>query len=166
MIRQPDKAKPKTRTRFTLTLFAVSVFLLLANAHVCLAFALITPEEAALPDKPPSALKGIDNFQTKGNGPTIRVLAPKASDTLRTPLSLDVAFEALPDRTIDYSTLDVEYVKLISINLTRRLRPYLQGNRLIVNDLDVPAGRHRFLVSIAYTSGEKTTVDVVLSVDK
>jgi hypothetical protein len=46
------------------------------------------------------------------------------------------------------------------------MKPYLNGNRLVVKDLKVPQGKHRLQFSIAYASGEKTMMEIVLNVEK
>ena len=124
---------------------------------------LITPEEAAQPDAPiPRGIK----TRTEGNGPQIKVYSPNLDQPLRTPFLLDIGFEASPDKTIDFDTLSVKYLKLVPIDLTARIKPHLDSNRLIVKNVKVPQGKHRLQVFIAYTSGEKTTMEIVLNVEK
>ncbi len=124
---------------------------------------LITPEEAARPDAPiPRGIK----TKTEGNGPQIKVYSPNLDEPLRTPFLLDIAFEASPDKTLDFDTLSVKYLRLISIDLTARIKPHLDSNRLIVKNVKVPQGKHRLQLFIAYTSGEKTTMEIVLNVEK
>lgn len=144
--------------------FIVLLALFFGSSRPCSAITLITPEEAARPDSPAIHSRGINSLQTKGNGPAIKVLAPRTDQVIHTPLSLDVAFEAPPNKTIDYDTLRVDYLKLVSINITDRLKPYLKNNRLTLNDVDIPSGTHRLRMSIAYASGEKTIMDIVLSI--
>ena len=140
--------------------------LFLVNPHSCLGFILITPGEAAQPDGPAITSRGIDELRIGGNGPEIKIFSPRPDEVLRTPLSLDIVFETSSDKTIDYDSLSVKYLKLITIDLTARLKPYLRNDRLTVNDVSVPLGRHRFQLSIAYKSGEKTTMEIALIVDK
>jgi hypothetical protein len=135
--------------------------------HTCLGMmTLITPEEAAQPEEFVIAPKGIEIVQFEDKGPDVRILAPKQNETLRVPLGLDVVFEAAPDKTIDYETLRIKYLKFISIDITDRLKPFLRNNRLLATVLCAPVGRHRLQLSIAYVSGEKTTMDIVLKVDR
>jgi len=79
---------------------------------------------------------------------------------------MDIAFEASSDKAIDPTSLSVKYLKVISIDLTDRMKPYLNDNRLVIKDLKVPEGKHRLQFSIAYTSGEKSMMEIVLSVEK
>ncbi|MCX5814082.1 MAG: hypothetical protein NT178_16300 [Proteobacteria bacterium] len=138
----------------------------LCIANVCLGVTLITPEEAARPDKPVVTSRGIDILQSGDDGPVVRILAPKQYETLQTPVGMEVVFEATPDKTIDYETLTIKYLKLISIDITDRLKPFLKNNRLLATGVCVPQGKHRLQLSIAYVSGEKTTMDIVLKVDR
>ena len=127
---------------------------------------LITPEEAAQPDAPMIRTRGIKITKAEGDGPQIKIHSPNLEEPLRIPFLVDIAFEASADKIIDFDTLSVKYLKLISIDLTGRIKPYLDNNRLIVKNVKVPQGRHRLQMFIAYTSGEKTTMEVVLNVEK
>jgi hypothetical protein len=141
-------------------------FLLLLFANYSFAgdlLTLITPEEEAQPDAPiPRGIK----TRTEGNGPQIKVYSPNLDEPLRVPFIMDISFEASSDKIIDFDTLSVKYLKLIPIDLTGKIKPYLDNNRLTVKDVKVPQGKHRLQLFIAYTSGEKTTMEIVLNVEK
>jgi hypothetical protein len=143
--------------------FYVSLFLLMMYPSTGCGFTLITPEEAAEPD----ALipRGI-RTRTEGNGPLIKIHSPNLDEPLKIPFIMDIAFEASPDKIIDVDTLSIKYLKLISIDLTGRIKPYFNNNRLIVKDVKVPRGKHRLQLFIAYTSGEKTMMEILLDVEK
>jgi len=124
---------------------------------------LITPEEAAQPDAPiPRGIK----TKTEGNGPQIKVSSPNLDEPLRVPFIMDISFEASSDKTIDFDSLKIKYLKLVPIDVTGKIKPYLNNNRLMVKDVKVPQGKHRLQLSIAYASGEKTMMEIVLNVDK
>jgi hypothetical protein len=127
-------------------------------------FTLITPEEAAQPDAP--VPRGIKLTRIEGNGPQIKIYSPDLEEPLRIPFVMDIAFEAPSDKTIDFDSLSIKYLKLIAIDLTGKIKPYLNENRLMVKDVKVPQGKHRLQLSIAYTSGEKTMMGIVLNVEK
>jgi len=124
---------------------------------------LITPEEASQPDAP--IPKGIESIKIEGNGPRIKIASPPLDKPLKVPFVIDILFEGLSNKSIDYESLRVRYLKLVPIDLTNRLRHYLRENRLLVKDVKVPQGIHRLQVLIAYTSGEKTVMDIVLTID-
>jgi hypothetical protein len=79
---------------------------------------------------------------------------------------MDIAFEGLPDKTIDFDSLKIKYLKLVPVDVTGKIKTYLNNNRLMVKDVKVPQGKHRLQLFIAYTSGEKTMVEILLNVDK
>ena len=127
---------------------------------------LITPEEAAQPDAPMIRTRGIKMTRTEGDGPQIKINSPNLEEPLQTPFLVDIVFEAPSDKIIDYDSLSVKYLKIIHIDLTGRIKPYLSNNRLMVKDVKVPQGKHRLQLFIAYTSGEKTMMEIVLNVEK
>ena len=127
---------------------------------------LITPEEASQPDAPMIRTRGVKMTRVEENGPQIKVHSPNLEEPLRIPFVLDIAFEASSDKTIDFDTLSIKYIKLISLDLTGKIKPYLDNNRLMVKDVKVPQGKHRLQLFIAYTSGEKTMMEIVLIVEK
>ncbi len=102
----------------------------------------------------------------EANGPQIKIHSPNLEEPLRIPFLLDIGFEASPDKIIDFDTLSVKYLKLISIDLTGRIKRYVDNNRLIVKNVKVPQGKHRLQFFIAYTSGERTTMEMLLNVEK
>ncbi len=158
----------KIRKRLTL-FFGVSFLLFALFATYSFAgdfLTLITPEEAAQPDAPMIRTRGIKLTRAEGDGPQIKVHSPNLEEPLRIPFVVDIGFEASPDKIIDYDSLSVKYLKLVHIDLTGRIKPYLDNNRLVVKNVKVPQGKHRLQVFIAYTSGEKTMMEIVLVVEK
>jgi hypothetical protein len=148
-------------------LFLLVLFLLFGIypfAGHCLT--LITPEEAEQPDAPMIRTRGIQMTRMEGDGPQIKIHSPNLEEPLRIPFQVDIAFEGSSDKIIDFDSLSVKYLKLISIDLTGRIKPYLNNNRLMVKDVKVPQGRHRLQLFIAYTSGEKTMMEIFLNVEK
>lgn len=102
----------------------------------------------------------------EGDGPQIKIHSPNLEEPLSIPFQVDIAFEASPEKTIDFDSLSIKYLKVIAIDLTGRIKPYLNNNRLTVKDVKVPQGRHRLQFFIAYTSGEKTMMEIFLNVEK
>lgn len=153
------------KTKTSLILF-LGVFPLLVALypHTGHGLTLITPEEAAQPDAP--IPRGIKLTTIQEDGPQIKIHSPNLDEPLRIPFIMDIAFEASSDKTVDPTSLSIKYLKLIPIDLTVRMKPYLNGNRLVVKNLKVPQGKHRLQFSIAYTSGEKTMMEIVLNVEK
>ena len=150
--------------RIKLKLFLwVSFFFFCIYPFAAYGLTLITPEEAAQPDAPiPRGIK----TKTEGNGPQIKVSSPNLDEPLRVPFIMDISFEASSDKTIDFDSLKIKYLKLVPIDVTGKIKPYLNNNRLMVKDVKVPQGKHRLQLSIAYASGEKTMMEIVLMVEK
>jgi len=150
--------------RIKLKLFLwVSFFFFCIYPFAAYGLTLITPEEAAQPDAPiPRGIK----TKTEGNGPQIKVSSPNLDEPLRVPFIMDISFEASSDKTIDFDSLKIKYLKLVPIDVTGKIKPYLNNNRLMVKDVKVPQGKHRLQLFIAYTSGEKTMMEIVLMVEK
>jgi hypothetical protein len=153
----------KMRTGLIL-FFGVIPLLFAIYPHAGYCLTLIAPEEAAQPDAP--IPRGIKLATIQENGPQVKIYSPNLEGPLRIPFVMDIAFEASSDKTIDFDSLSIKYLKLIAIDLTGRMKPYLNGNRLLVKDLKVPQGKHRLQFSIAYISGEKTMMEIVLNVEK
>jgi hypothetical protein len=104
--------------------------------------------------------------RTEGDGPQIKIYSPNLEERLRVPFLVDIVFEASSNKIIDYDSLSVKYLKLVHIDLTGRIKPYVNNNRLMVRDVKVPQGKHRLQLFIAYTSGEKTMMEIVLNVER
>jgi hypothetical protein len=161
------EAEEMTQNRKRLTLLLGFLFLLFVTCPFAGDFlTLITPDEAAQPDAPMIRTRGITMTKAEGDGPHIKINSPNVEEPLRIPFVMDIAFEASSDKIIDFDTLSIKYIKLIPIDLTGKIRPYLNNNRLMVKDVKVPQGKHRLQLFIAYTSGEKTMMEIVLSVEK
>lgn len=146
----------------SLKLFLLISFSLFSQSIVY-SLTLITPEEAAQPDAP--LPKRIELIQKEGNGPQIRIASPPLEKPLRSPFSIDILFEALSGKIIDYNSLRVRYLKLVPIDLTPRIKCYLNENRLFIKNIKIPKGIHRLQFSIAYISGENTTMEIILTIE-
>jgi len=57
-------------------------------------------------------------------------------------------------------TLKVTYLKIVPIDLTDKVRPYFQNDRLHVEGVKIPAGRHRLRMTIADVGGYVSMVSL------
>jgi hypothetical protein len=148
--------------------FILSAFLIfdLFFVHPCRgdSLILITPDEASQPDAPMIRTRGIKLTKTEGYGPQIKIYSPNTNEPLRSPFILDIVFESSSGKIIDFDTLSIKCLKLVSLDLTGRIKPYLNDNRLTLKEVQVPQGRHCLQLAIAYASGEETRVEMVLNV--
>ena len=122
------------------------------------ALQLVTDQEAA----------AAPEFRTRGpgpglpkDGPVIKILQPTAAGEVATPFPLEIEFEprggGSPARM---ETLKITYLKLIELDITERVRPYITANRVMVKECNIPQGRHRVRISVADHDG-KVTAEVI-----
>jgi hypothetical protein len=133
----------------------VSLCLFVGDAN---AQSLISLEEAALPeyagDREPRLRSAL-------GGPRIEILAPdmKASDkpSINKPVVINVKFEALDGANVAMDSLRVIYLRLFGIDITDRLRPYVKGSAIAVDEADIPVGDHSIRVEIKDNLGRKSS---------
>jgi len=115
---------------------------------------LITAEEAASPERPPSAL----HFEValSKEGPEVDVLTPKNGKSYKPPVEISIRFIPKEGREIDLSTLRVEYLKFITIDLTKRVRPYATKKGIEIPKTSLPSGTHTIRLTIGDVSGSVT----------
>jgi hypothetical protein len=123
---------------------------------------LITPEEANLPDAPaePPAEPGVPLGPPKEKedfGPRIRVIKPPEGQLVTPPLDIEVQFHPQNDAAVDLVTLEVKYVKFVSIDITDRVRPYATPEGIRVTGVSFPKGKHTIRISIADNRGALTS---------
>jgi hypothetical protein len=113
---------------------------------------LITEEEAAM--APPVDPREPEVLPREG--PIIHVVSP-SEPVVTSPFDIDVRFsprEGGPP--VLMASLRVVLVKFISIDITERVRPYVDGTRLLVSQAQIPRGRHRLRIRIADREGGVT----------
>jgi len=122
---------------------------------------LITEEEASQPAQP--SIRGEPTLPK--DGPIIRVVSPDAHAPVKAPFAVDVSFEPRPEGApVKMESLRVTYLKLLEIDLTERLRPYVNGTRLFAPDTKVPQDRHRLRITIADERGNLTAEILTVTV--
>jgi hypothetical protein len=112
---------------------------------------LITEEEgrrAAPPNADLSFRAGVSR------GPAITVLAPKPDDSsLRSPFRLQLKFEGRGGAQIDPDSLKLTYAKNPAVDLTPRVKAYVQAAGVDVAEAQVPPGVHTIRVEIKDKDG-------------
>jgi hypothetical protein len=121
---------------------------------------LITAEEAKLP-----AFQGHPPLKMRGMvlGPRIVVLAPQAKGenfVSQRPVKLHVRFDTIDGAAVDMRTLKVTYLRLFGIDITDRVKPYVNGDRIDIENAEIPAGEHAIELQIKDVQGR--TSDQVL----
>lgn len=97
-------------------------------------------------------------------GPLINLRVPEVSRAqpeptveTRCPCSLLISFEK-NHAAVDMDSLQVKAKKgVFSKSLTERLKPYVRGETLDVNNAKIPAGKFQIEITIADVKGQRTS---------
>src|SRR3972149_2323479 len=114
---------------------------------------LITAEEAAAPDLNPAEWH-LEVSRTD-EGPEIQVLSPHMGASVKKPVSIDVRF-IKGEKEIDLSTIKLEYLKFLTIDLTPRVKDYLTKDGVKVPNVNLPSGTHTIRLSVGDIAGAVT----------
>ena len=120
---------------------------------------LITEDEAKLP--PP---KGAVAADRRGilRGPKIQFVAD--GDTVHSPTRLHLKFESFGGTKIDPDSVKVTYLRTPNVDLTPRLKPFIQANGIDIPDAELPQGEHMLRVDLKDSDGRPGTTSFVLKV--
>ncbi len=119
---------------------------------------LITPEEAAQPPAPPGARElphsgPLDiGREPPDIGPIIEVLRPTEGTAPVPPIEIVIRFTPR-QQPVDLKSLKVSVVKLISIDITDRVRPYVTDRGIQIPDAKLPSGEHTVRISLSDVTG-------------
>lgn len=118
---------------------------------------LITEEEAHLP--PP---KGAVASDRRGitRGPKVEFVP----DGGRSPVHLQLKFESYGGAKIDPDSVKVTYLRTPNVDLTSRIRPFVQPTGIDMPDVQLPAGEHMVRVDIKDSEGRMGTTSFILKV--
>lgn len=111
----------------------------------------------------------IERLRELSEGPRIIIKKPQvdfetSTIVLNTPADLLVFFEKNRE-PVDMNSLNVVAKKgFFSKSLKERLEPFIQGTTLDVQNMELPSGKFRILISIADESGKKTKQEYRLRV--
>ncbi len=154
----------------------VSAIMLVGSSRMVLAespssgFWMITPEEAAMaaPVVEPDAIRergffGGDEPSLSNTGPEIQLKKPGADAAPSSPMEIEIQF--IPRHApVDLTTIKVTLVKIIDIDLTERVKPYVTEEGLHIKDANLPSGEHTVRVSLGDTNGGMTVTQLVIKV--
>jgi hypothetical protein len=126
-------------------------------------WALVSAEEAAASAAlglPPVALS-----LTAGAAPRIEVLSPSETAALRPPLSIRLRFAPAPGARVDPATFRALYGALrLDVTDRIRARARIDEQGLAAEEVALPAGQHRILLSVADDQGRRGERDFRLRV--
>ncbi|MBI5319882.1 hypothetical protein [Bradyrhizobium sp.] len=122
------------------------------------AAALITAEEAALP-----VMKGAVATSNRGitRGPKITVTEDAAA---KSPIRFQVKFQPLGGSNIDVDGVKVIYLKQPNVDLTPRVKPFVQPTGIDMPDAQLPPGDHLVRVDVKDSEGRVSTTSFMLKI--
>lgn len=131
---------------------------LIAMPASAFATALITPEEAALP-----AMKGAVANSNRGitRGPKITVVDENG---VKSPIRLQVKFQAMGGSTIDLDGVKVIYLKQPNVDLTSRVKPFVGQAGIDMPDAQLPPGDHLVRIDVKDSEGRVSTTSFLLKI--
>lgn len=110
---------------------------------------LLTEEEGVMANAPAGLIDAGSPLET---GPSIEVVKPEQNVDLRSPVSIIVRF--IPNgKEVDLSSLKVEVLKFLTIDITKRILPYASRNGIQADNAILPAGEHKLRVTIRDVGG-------------
>jgi hypothetical protein len=120
---------------------------------------LITEEEAQLP--PP---KGAIAADRRGitRGPKVEFVSPGAS--VNSPLRLVLKFESFGGAKIDTDSVKVIFLRSPNVDLTSRVKPFVQADGINMQDAELPPGEYTVRVDIKDSEGRPGTTIFTLKV--
>jgi hypothetical protein len=121
---------------------------------------LITDEEAKLPPQ-----KGAAALDRRGitRGPRIELVSE--GEPVHSPMHLHLKFEAFGGSKIDPGSVKVTYVKNPMVDLTPRLKEFVQPTGIDMPDVQLPVGDHLIRVDVKDSDGRPGMTSFVLKVE-
>ncbi len=127
---------------------------------------LVTPAEAAGPKATAQRLLPPLKDRSAHAGPKVIVASPSLASVLHPPLAIDVRFQTAPDAPVDLASVKVVYVKLVDLDITSRIRPYLTAKGIDVADAKLPAGEHVIELTVGDVNGAETEERLAFTVEE
>ena len=120
---------------------------------------LITEEEAKLP--PP---KGAIAADRRGilRGPKVEFVSP--GESVASPLKLQLKFESFGGAKIDPESVKMVFLRSPNVDLTSRIKPFVQADGITMQDAELPPGEYTVRVDIKDSDGRPGTAIFTLKV--
>ncbi len=120
---------------------------------------LITDEEARLP--PP---KGAIAAGNRGilRGPRVEVVSP--NEPSHSPLRLQLKFESFGGARINIESVRVIYLRTPNVDLTDRVRPFIQADGIDMPDAELPPGEYMMRVEVRDSDGRPGSASFTLKI--
>jgi hypothetical protein len=120
---------------------------------------LITAEEAKLP--PPRGAVAADRRGIL-RGPKVEFMSP--ADVVHSPLHLQLKFEAFGGAKIDPDSVKVIFLRTPNVDLTSRVKPFIQTGGIDMPDTEVPPGEYMVRVDVRDSEGHPGTTSFTLKI--
>jgi hypothetical protein len=133
------------------------------TASVCFpasATVLISSEEAKLP--PPKGAVAIDR---RGVTRAPKVMLISNVEPVHSPIHLQLKFEAFGGSKIDESSVKVTYLRTPNVDLTARVKSFVQPTGIDMPEAELPVGDFTLRVDIKDTDGRIGSTSFVLRVE-
>ena len=142
--------KQRNSFQIVLSVLALSLLSLYSSGNTISPeyFWLVSPEEFI-----ELGANESDNYQplssVNSNGPVIELMQPNIAEQVTTPI--DIVINFLPGASQaqpNMKSLIIALKGIITIDITKRLKPFINGTTLNVQDAKIPKGKHQILVMI------------------
>jgi hypothetical protein len=143
---------------FLLTASAAAFISLSVPARA--AHVLITEEEAKLP--PPRGAVVADRRGIT-RGPKIDVVL-QGDQVVHSPIHFQLKFESFGGAKIDPDSVKVTYLRTPNVDLTPRIKPFVQPTGIDMPDVELPVGDHMVRVDVKDSDGRAGSTSFVLKV--
>ena len=120
---------------------------------------LITEEEAKLP--PPKGAIAADRRGVT-RGPKIKFV--EEGEQSHSPARLQLKFESFGGARIDTDSVKMTYMRTPNVDLTPRIKPFVQTGGIDIPDVELPAGEHMVRVDVKDSDGRIGTTSFVLKI--
>jgi hypothetical protein len=114
---------------------------------------IVTEEESKLPppkSMPPPSDRGITR------GPKIEIDS-EDKESLHAPIHFKLRFKTFGGSAIDLGAFQATYVKDPTVDLTSRIKPFVQPSGIDIPDAELPAGEHFIQFAIKDSEGRAVT---------
>lgn len=111
---------------------------------------LITAAEGALQDAPAGLY---EVGRVHNTGPEIKIISPEMADEYSPPVNINIVFKPTDDAEVDMSKFKVEYIKLMSLDITDRFMKYTTPDGIKIQNADFPRGKHKLKLTIGDNKG-------------
>ena len=131
----------------------------LFSAPASAAHVLITQDEANLP--PPKGAIAVDRRGVT-RGPKIILVGD--IEPMHSPVHLQLKFESFGGAKIDEDSVKVTYLRTPNVDLTPRIKAFVQVTGIDVPDAELPVGDHMVRVDVKDSDGRSGSASFVLQV--